>query len=123
MPNQTLARSNSSLLPAGDPYRTCALQEYEPTVKCSQRALTVCEVCGARGKLMTAEQAATLCRISRRRIYGWIEAGALHFEELADGAVLVCSRSLLDRVELLECATSRLPMAPVLEAGEASLED
>lgn len=111
MLDKTLNHSSTRLLPECDPYRTRALHEGEPASKQSQRTLTVCPYCGAQGKLILAEQAATLCRVSRRRIYGWIEAGRLHFQELTDGAVLVCTRSLLDRVELHESATVRLPAA------------
>ncbi len=97
MLNQILTSSSSRPSHEADPYRTHAGRESETTNNRPQRALTVCDRCGAQGRLILAEQAATLCRVSRRRIYGWIEAGALHFQELADGAVLVCSRSLLDR--------------------------
>lgn len=78
----------------------------------SRRAPADCDHCGAQGRLIMAEQSATLCRVSRRRIYGWIEAGAQHFQELADGAALVCRRSLFDQVERLESTTDRLPAAP-----------
>jgi hypothetical protein len=112
MLNQTLAYSTSRLAPEHDPYRTRALNENALTSNQSRRTLTGCDYCGAQGRLILAEQSATLCQVSRRRIYVWIEAGALHFQELPDGAVLVCSRSLLDRVELHEGATSRLPALP-----------
>jgi hypothetical protein len=110
---QTLAHSNSRRQLKCDPYRTRAGSEGEQTTARSQQALAGCECCGSRWRLILAEEAAALCRVSRRRIYCWIEAGALHFQELPDGAVLVCSRSLLNLVELHEGATGQLPPAPL----------
>jgi len=110
--SRALANSSSCLPLECDPYRTTAGHEGDPTGDPPRRTLTGCPDCGTQGKLIPAEQAATLCRVSRRRIYCWIEAGALHFQELADGAVLVCTRSLLDCVEQHECATVLLPAAP-----------
>ena len=110
--SQALANPSSCLPLECDPYRTIAEHESDSIGNPSQRTLTGCPYCGAQVELILAEQAAKLCRVSRRRIYCWIEAGTLHFQELADGAVLVCTRSLLDRVEQHECATIRLPAAP-----------
>lgn len=91
---------------ADDPYRTRAEQE-DRQAKPSRRArLSECAHCGA--QLLSAEQAATIIRSPHRQIYRWVEQGALQFQEAADGSVLICSHSLLERVERLESATARL---------------
>jgi hypothetical protein len=68
-----------------------------------------CPDCNARGRMIPAEKAATICQCSRRTIYRWIEEGALHFRELPDGTVLVCGVTLTAKLELLEDATGHLP--------------
>lgn len=91
---------------ADDPYRTRA-ERNNPETKPSRPAqLTECALCGA--KLLSAEQAATIIQSTHRQIYRWVEQGALHFHDAADGSVLICSHSLLEQVERLESATARL---------------
>ena len=89
-----------------DPYRTRAERDERQARPSRQARLSECADCGA--KLMSAEQAATVIQSTRRQIYRWVEQGALHFHEAADGSVLICSHSLLEQVERLECATARL---------------
>lgn len=67
-----------------------------------------CAKCGAEGQMLTAETAATICQCSRRVIYRWIEEGSLHFVELADRSVMVCGRSLNEKMEDLESSTASL---------------
>jgi len=104
----TCAHSNPRALPEY-PYRTCADRDATPAQAAAARSAQpiACPRCGAR--LLTAEQAAALCQSNRRRVYRWVEQGALDFYETADGVVWVCSRTLLTAVERLEGATARLP--------------
>ncbi len=103
----TFANALTPPLP-DDPYRTRPdrgdRDDREATPSRPAR-LPGCAHCGA--QLLTAEQAATLCQSNRRLIYRWVEQGSLDYHEAADGAVLVCSRSLLAQVERLEDATAR----------------
>lgn len=55
-----------------------------------------CASCGAEMMMASPEGAATLGRTSKRSIYRLIEAGAVHFEETAEGALLVCLSSLTE---------------------------
>jgi hypothetical protein len=68
---------------------------------------TVCLICGEGVKLIAAEKAATVCQCSRRKIYRWIEEGLLHFFEMADGEVLVCGRSLSQKMDEMDSKTDR----------------
>lgn len=53
-----------------------------------------CEQCGAWASFATAEVAAGRRSLSVRDIYRHIEAGTVHFREVAGGAVLICLDSL-----------------------------
>jgi hypothetical protein len=68
---------------------------------------TECLICGEKVKMIAAEKAATVCQCSRRKIYRWIEEGGLHFFETPDGEVLVCGRSLSQKMDELESRTDR----------------
>src|SRR5262245_24823106 len=68
---------------------------------------TECLVCGEEVKMIAAEKAATVCQCSRRKIYRWIEEGDLHFFEMPDGEVLVCGRSLSQKMDELDSITDR----------------
>jgi len=63
---------------------------------------TECLICGEKVKMIAAEKAATVCQCSRRKIYRWIEEGDLHFFETLDGEVLVCGRSLSQKMDELD---------------------
>jgi hypothetical protein len=54
-----------------------------------------CPACAAVSPLLDAEEAAALCGVAGRRVFGGAEAGGVHFVEAGDGAPLVCLRSLL----------------------------
>ena len=73
----------------------------------SHTATLCCAICGDAARMIAAERAATLCQSSRRLIYRWIEDGELHFDELADGAVLVCGRTLAAKLDQSESVTRR----------------
>ena len=68
---------------------------------------TACLICGEEVKMIAAEKAATVCQCSRRKIYRWIEEGDLHFFEMPDGEVLVCGRSLSQKMDELDSRTDR----------------
>ena len=52
-----------------------------------------CERCGTDATLVTPLAAARALGVSTRLIYARVEAGAIHFTERADGALLVCLAS------------------------------
>ena len=68
---------------------------------------TECLICGEGVKIIAAEKAATIGQCSRRKIYRWIEEGDLHFFETPDGEVLVCGRSLSQKMDELDSRTDR----------------
>jgi hypothetical protein len=67
-----------------------------------------CPVCREEVGMILAEKAAVVCQCSRRRIYRWIEDGDLHYTETPDGEVMVCGRSLAQKMDELDCTTNRL---------------
>ena|SRR5580765_141073 len=56
--------------------------------------LAWCERCGAEVLMITPNEAAALAQTDARSIFRGVEAGAIHFIESAEGALLVCSKSL-----------------------------
>lgn len=68
----------------------------------------ICPFCGPEVQMILAEKAATLCQCSRRKIYHWIEEGDLHFVELDNNEVLVCGRSLSQKMDDLDSNTNKL---------------
>lgn len=54
------------------------------------------------GLMMSPDAAAALSRRSPREVFQHIESGLIHFWESDQGRVLVCMRSLMDRVRELE---------------------
>ena len=55
-----------------------------------------CRECTQQREMLPAEQAAAVAGVSCRTIYRWVEAEKVHFVE-ADGRLLICLNSLLDR--------------------------
>ena len=56
----------------------------------------LCEECAARDAiLLSPEQASTVTGIPERVIYQWVEAGAIHYREVANGKLTVCMKTLL----------------------------
>ncbi len=43
--------------------------------------------------LVAPDEAAIITGVSTRIIYRWVEAGRIHFQEAADGSLLVCLNS------------------------------
>jgi hypothetical protein len=94
-----------------DPYRTRTDGERQikrlPALPSNATSALCCALCGDATRMIAAERAATMSQASRRLIYRWIEEGSLHFGEMADGAVLVCGRTLAAKLDQLESATQR----------------
>lgn len=58
----------------------------------------LCEECSARDAIMLPlDQASTLTGIPERLIYQWVEAGAIHYQEVPNGKLTVCVKTLLLR--------------------------
>lgn len=56
----------------------------------------LCEECSGRDAIMLSpEQASTVTGIAERQIYQWVEAGAIHYREVANGKLIVCVKTLL----------------------------
>lgn len=49
--------------------------------------------------MLSAEQTAVVCSISRREVYKHVETGAAHFAETETGAVMICLPSLAAIIE------------------------
>ncbi len=54
----------------------------------------VCPVCG--NGMLTAEHLAKFFNVSQRRVFQYLEAGAVHFNEEEGGATLICIASFAD---------------------------
>lgn len=62
----------------------------------------LCEECAAGDAiLLSPEHASTLTGIPARSIYRWVEAGAIHYRETANGKLSVCVKTLLAVGKLL----------------------
>ena len=56
----------------------------------------LCEACSAGdGILLSPEQASTITGIAVRLIYRQVEAGTVHYKEDANGALMVCVKTLV----------------------------
>lgn len=53
-----------------------------------------CATCEAQTRMVTVDEAANICGVSARTIYRRVEAGELHWTEMPEGRLLVCSNSL-----------------------------
>ena len=83
--------------------RTEITIETERIVVISRRklsALAWCPKCCRRVRMVTVEEAATIAAVSSRTVYRWVEASQLHFAEMQDGRLLVCSTSLNSRKQV-----------------------
>ena len=63
----------------------------------------LCKVCLTGDAIMIPpEQAALVAGVPARTIYRWVETEMVHFNQLSNGSIIVCVRSLpiaIDRVE------------------------
>ena len=80
-----------------------------------------CDRCIQPSGMITPDEAAALCQVSTRIIYRWLEGGAIHFTEEANGALLICLSSLAATAEneprLPEEADQSVASDSVLKAG------
>jgi hypothetical protein len=53
-----------------------------------------CPVCRRKVEMVIPEEAARRSAVSPRTMYRWLDAGRVHFLELADGEVLICLNSI-----------------------------
>ena len=53
-----------------------------------------CDRCTEPSGMITPDEAAAICRVSTRTVYHWLETGAIHFSEAAEGALFICLSSL-----------------------------
>ena len=53
-----------------------------------------CEGCEAASVMLTPDAAASIAGMTMQALYARVEAGLIHFTELPDGALLVCSASV-----------------------------
>jgi hypothetical protein len=56
--------------------------------------IALCPECARDVLLLSAEAAALTAGVSAREIYRWLEGGTLHFQELSNNKVYLCSESL-----------------------------
>lgn len=57
-----------------------------------------CPTCGYGFRTLSASTSAALADVSIYTIYRWAETGEIHFGVTAEGALLICLDSLLERV-------------------------
>lgn len=75
--------------------KTIELHEFYVIRSGSGSLPPLCAVCSTGDAFMvTPEQAAVIARVSVRVIFRWVESGAIHFVEGADGSLGICLRSL-----------------------------
>jgi excisionase family DNA binding protein len=53
-----------------------------------------CDKCAEPSGMITPDEAAALCEVSTRTVYGWLETGAIHFSETIGEGLLICLNSL-----------------------------
>lgn len=59
-----------------------------------RRRVNWCESCAAHVEMLTTDEAAILSHVSTRTIFGWVEAGRIHYTETPEGLLLICPNSL-----------------------------
>jgi hypothetical protein len=53
-----------------------------------------CPNCAQQVPMVKVDEAATLCQVTSRAIYRWVEAERVHFAETDEGWLLICLNSL-----------------------------
>jgi transcriptional regulator of acetoin/glycerol metabolism len=90
-----------------------------------------CHICNDNVRMISPESAALLSRVPFRAIFQRVETGKLHFTEIQDGTILICTNSLLinitegefsDRMRLVykqiqDMACMEIPVLLESEAG------
>ena len=78
--------------------RTEVFVETEVEIEIRGRTLRLapvwCAACAAEVEMVPPDVAAAVSEVSARTVFGWVEAGSIHYAETAEGALLVCLRSL-----------------------------
>ena len=59
-----------------------------------EQTFSFCITCKDQVRMLSADEAAIMARVSTRVIYQWIEADEIHFAETDDGLILICINSL-----------------------------
>jgi len=67
------------------------------TVRILRTRRARCATCATEVSMVRPETAARLTGVPLREIYRRVEAGAVHFQESADGTLYVCLDSLVSR--------------------------
>jgi hypothetical protein len=76
--------------------KTVEIHEFYAIRTASGSLPALCADCQTGDAIMLSpEQAALLAHVSTRIIYRWVETGAIHYREVANGSLIVCIRSLL----------------------------
>ncbi len=65
-----------------------------------------CDRCPEPSGMITPDETAALWNVSTRTVYRWLETGAVHFTETAEGMLLLCLSSLA------AAATNESPAEP-----------
>jgi excisionase family DNA binding protein len=73
-----------------------------------EQTFSFCGRCNEQVRMLSADEAAVIARVSPRVIYRWVEAGEIHFTETSGGLILICLDSL-NRAD--EAAMSQSPDA------------
>lgn len=70
--------------------------EIEEAVAIRTRTVLIayCRWCGKQARMVAANEAAMITRLSAREVYRFVETGRLHFIEDQGGLLYVCSGSL-----------------------------
>jgi hypothetical protein len=52
-----------------------------------------CATCGRYVEMMSLDDAARLAHVNSRTMFHWAESGAVHWDETAEGLLLICPNS------------------------------
>jgi hypothetical protein len=76
--------------------RTALHLEIEEAVSIRTRTVLIayCRTCGKQTRMVAANEAAIVARVTAREIYRLVEAGRLHFTEDQSGLLYVCLESI-----------------------------
>ena len=76
--------------------------EIEEAVAIRHRSALIayCRECHRQARMIAANDAAVMARVTARDIYRFVEAGNLHFTEDQGGLLYVCANSLQQLIDL-----------------------
>jgi hypothetical protein len=76
--------------------KTVEIHEFYIIRSASGSLPSLCGACAAGDAIMvTPEHAAAVANVPVRMIYRWVETGVIHYQEVPDGSLTVCVKSLL----------------------------